>query len=261
MTKLLKNTACTVMVMIFIGYGMLSAGASGTAQNEQLIRNELISRLNSGDAKQRSKAVFEISTLLQKGIVIKEAVPGLIKELERIDFEHLSETSGEYSAELIYILGEYRDERAIPALLAGLSYAGGTAVTEAYAKMGPTLLDSLIIKAQNESLSVRIAALFYIGKLPSNMIKYGYRLSQDQKSKIKYILLSSLKDGNPSVRSSAITAVDEIQAIYDKDALSDYIALLESLSRNDPHHDQIQTNVYPLRIDAVRVLDHLKARR
>ena len=264
MTKLMVNILPTVIVMVFSMFGVLHVGASDTAdrsQNEEQIKAKLISRLNSKDANQRAHAVFEIVDMFQKGIVIKEAIPGLIKELERIDFAHLSEESGEYSGELIHILGEYKDVRAIPALLNGLGHVGGTSVTEGYAKIGPTLLDALFLKVNNESHTVRIDALYYIGKLPQNMIRYGYDISTDHKRKIKECLLSSLKDKKFNIRYSAIKAIDNVQSIYNKDELADFITLLESLSKNDPYIDKTENNAYSIRINAALVMNHLKTRQ
>src|SRR5574341_1447505 len=112
-------------------------GVVSDGTNEQQKINRLKEDINSSSPEVRSTAAKEIISLYyNKKIKIDQAVPGLIKELESINWNSLSSEEGEYSGELISILGDYKDSRAIPAIMNSLGHTGGGLVVEALAKLG-----------------------------------------------------------------------------------------------------------------------------
>lgn len=264
-----KLTVFCAIIICFVSFNRSYSAPPGDAnisltKNEQDKIDKLKNDINSSDREVRSKAAKEIISLYHhKGIKINEAVPSLIEELKSVDWERLTEEQGEYSGDLIYILGEYKDSRAIPSIINSLGYAGGKLVTDSLAKMGPNVLDALISKADDQKNINRKHALFYLGKVPVQMTKYGYSLSAENKDKIKNALTRALNNDNESVRRYAVDAIGDVHVIYDKAEVADIKTKIESIARNDSYKtskkiDGKEKERYPVREEAQKILQKLK---
>ena len=251
-----------VCVLGFVTVSYADNEHSGDRPSNEITRENIDDFLNSSDPKERTRAIEEVFSLYyHKGVKVNEAVPVLIEELENIDWEHLTHGSGEYGGELIYILGEFGDKRAIPAMLKSLGHAGGVVTIEAFAKMGPDILEPLIKRKEKGGKYAKLDALICLGRIPGQMKEYGYDLTPQHKSKIKDALRKSLSQEDNDIRERAVQSIGEVHGIYTYEEIKDLLPVLKNISEKDNHvlkKRKDDKKVYPVREEALKVLNMLK---
>jgi hypothetical protein len=188
-----------------------------------------------------------------------QKVETLIKELEGISWSPPTEAGGEYSSELIEQLGECRDPKAIPAMLTVLGHAGGSLVVDAFAKIGPSSIPALANKVNSRTKSEKMAALFYLGKLPERLPSFGHNFSTNNKKEIQAVFKRAIVDEDYEVRESTIQAISNSIGVYGEEEKRELIKLLESISRSDPYVVRRsvagkETTIYPVREKATALL-------
>lgn len=192
-----------------------------------------------------------------------QKVETLIKDLESISWSPPTEAGGEYSAELIEQLGECRDPKAIPAILAVLGHAGGSLVVDAFAKIGPSSVPALADKVKTGTKSEKMAALFYLGKLPEKLPSFGHNLSTNNKKEMQAVFKKAIVDEDYEVRESTILAISSSIGVYDNEEKRELTKLLESISWSDPYVVRRsdagkETTIYPVREKAASLLKKIK---
>ena len=130
-------------------------------------------------------------------------VDKLIEELNNITGTPLTEWSGERSGELIYELGECRASKSIPAMLNILGLAGGSSVVNAFAKMGPSIIEPLISKTRDQDKKLRDEAILYLWRTSEQFSNFGHELSTQDFNKIKRAIVSATRDKDQGVRQTA----------------------------------------------------------
>ena len=188
-----------------------------------------------------------------------QKVETLIKQLESISWDPVTEAGGEYSAELIEQLGECRNSKAIPAMLTVLGHAGGSLVVDAFAKIGPSTIPALADKLTSGTKSEKTDALFYLGKLPEKLPSFGYSLSSHDKKEIQTAFKKAMADENYEVRESTIQAISNSIGAYGDEDKRELVKLLESISRSDPYFVRRKVAdkeaiIYPIRDKATVLL-------
>ena len=190
----------------------------------------------------------------------------MIEELENIDWEHLTEGSGEYGGELLEILGEFGDKRAIEPMLNALGYAGGSTVDEAFAKMGLDILDPLIRRMVKGKSNVKKHGLLFLGRYPNLMEKYSHRITGEHKKKIKNVLKKSLSDEDVYIRRRAVEETSKVENIYNYEEIQDLVPLLKGIAEKDNYIVKIkkagvEQKIYPTREEALKVLEKIKTKK
>lgn len=181
-----------------------------------------------------------------------QKVETLIKELEGISWSPPTEAGGEYSAELIEQLGECRNPKAIPAILSVLGHAGGSLVVDALAKIGPSSIPALADKLKSGTKSEKMAALFYLGKLPEKLTSFGHNLPTNDIKEMQAVFKRAIADEDYEMRESTIQAIGNSIVVYGDEEKRELTRLLKSISRNDPYVvcrsvAGNETTIYPVR--------------
>lgn len=225
---------------------------------------KLLKDLESEKAIVRQRAAYRLTELK-----VKEVIPSLIKKLEgimkRVSPEGVFATDGdgEYTVELICMLGKFKAPETIPTMLKVVETSVvAVEITESFAMMGPKIIKPLIEKFEDKNKRGRWRAksLYYLKETIPQMAKYGYTVSDKDKKEIKRVIIKAFKDKNRYVRKAAIYAAKKIEDF-------DFIPLLESCAKSDPYSLNIVSGpqkgrkVYPLREEAEKVLKQLEAKK
>jgi len=236
-------------------------------EKEKTIK-DLIKLVTSDNPREYVEAVGDLEYLLWKGkkeiftisALREAAIPVLIKDLEDTEWGKIFDP--EHEVVLIEILGEFRDPRAIPAMMKSLRWVGLRA--DPFAKMGPVILDPLIKKLSDKK--ARYRALVYLGGVMEIMPQYGYSISEEDKKRVKEELVKVLK--GESLKLTAIEALGKMAFLYEYSEYEDIIPLLEKIARTDPFYrekiDKAGRKIgryYPVREEAQELLKQLEAKK
>lgn len=133
------------------------------------------------------------------------------------------EAYGNYRGDLIGVVADLKDPRAIPALL-GVANTGGLA-TRGIAHFGKTALDPVLKQMQGQDSQLAEGAVFII----RDMLAYRTVSDSESLTRIKNALRSAL------TRPEAIIRVSAIYAIEYMDDRDEFAPALKDLARSDPH--------------------------
>jgi hypothetical protein len=158
-----------------------------------------------------------------------------------------SEERSEYYANLIDMVADFNDERAISALV-GAATTGGMA-TRGLARFGDLIVEPTINQLNSPDSTVRSSALFTIRDL-FNLHK---SLSSASYARIESALQSSLADHEGNVRFAAIVTIEFLPT------REKFVPFLKELSLSDPLALPATKGgqFYPVRLTATDVLDHI----
>ena len=160
--------------------------------------------------------------------------------------------SSRYMQRLIDTVAGFNDERAIPALAGALCW--GDRVTKPLLSLGDKALAPVLDQLKSRNSSLRMCSLDMVISLetPSQIVS---------QTRIRELIRSSLKDPDPTVRSSVVRAID-----CRKDR-QDFASLLQEVAKTDPFLLTADVpaldggdgdKFFPVRADARKVLRHIK---
>ena len=157
----------------------------------------------------------------------------------------------DHYAQLIDVVAELDDDRAIPALVGAMT--AGAMASGALLKYGDKALKSVLGQLKNQNELVRAEALELSIKL------LGKRNDPISRARIRELIRSSLTDPGSTVRSSAVQA---IECLGDR---NDFLPTLEKIAKTDPVHFRGRADdgvdgdqFYPVRFEARRVLQDIR---
>jgi HEAT repeat protein len=169
--------------------------------------------------------------------------------LSRNTTEEHDEGYADYYGNLIGIVADLNDERAIPALLGAIS-SGGMA-TRALARFGDKAFNPLLDQLRNPDPQVRSSVLFTI----RDLLEMHISIAPASQARIREVLRSSLADPEFAIRGSAVSAIEYL------DDREQFVPALEKLAESDPVKLPGKPDdggdggkFYPLRQDARRLL-------
>ena len=236
------------------------------AQQRSTIHSDVLHTLdgmNSGTWTDRDRAFNERPDLAdvekQDPVEADRLKVGLIHLLtaENADVQKAKQTGtrftteehSEYYGNLIGVVADLTDERAIPALLGAIT-TGGMA-QRGVARFGDKAFDPLLKKTEDPDPVVRMSVLFTV----RYMLRMGGIKSPASQVRIRDIVRSSLDDADSSVRSSAMSVIEYL------DNREEFVPALEKLAERDPvklpgtpDDGGDGGQFYPVRQDARRLL-------
>lgn len=171
-----------------------------------------------------------------------EATPG--NTTEESDEEY-----SDYYGNLIGMVADLNDERAIPALVGAIT-TGGMA-TRALARFGDKSVGPLLDRLHDPDNMIRSSVLFTI----RDLLEMHISIEPASQTRIRKALRSSLDDADYSVRRSAMSAIEYL------DNREEFVPALEKLAERDPVKLSGKPDdggdggqFYPVRQDARRLL-------
>ncbi len=171
-----------------------------------------------------------------------EATPG--NTTEEGDEEY-----SDYYGNLIGMVADLNDERAIPALVGAIT-TGGMA-TRALARFGDKSVGPLLDRLHDPDNMIRSSVLFTI----RDLLEMHISIAPASQLRIRKALRTSLDDADYSVRRSAISAIEYL------DNREEFVPTLEKLAQSDPvklsgtpDDGGDGGQFYPVRQDARRLL-------
>lgn len=219
-----------------------------------------LAKLNSDNIEDR---ISVVSDMMDNGIPPEYNTPAIKDKV----FELLTLTAAttgqfwesEFSREeLLYdnlrdVVGDFRDERAIPLLIKNWD---SETVTVSLAKIGLPAVESVLARRNDPKPSVRETICFYAGVLfatknptlvangvvVKNMYASIFTPTGETKEKIHAALLEAVEDKQPSVRHVCIEALQRFGDPRDAEALAKAIAKTPSVTR---HHRLTQIGTPP----------------
>jgi hypothetical protein len=209
-------------------------------------------------AAESSHAQFSSSTPTKR--MGSSSVSIQLPKADNADFQHENEPPGAYTeddmehyAEVVNVVSSSNDERAIPVLVSAIS-TGGMA-QQAIFQYGDKALPPVLEQLNSSDLLAQSSALQMSFAL---LAKRGDPVALAQ---IRELILAYVKAPSGATRR---IAVQEIDCLDDRQSC---VPLLEEIAKTDPQklggkpldggdHNQF----YPVRVDARRVLSHIKNR-
>jgi hypothetical protein len=199
----------------------VSRALNGMNSQEWTVREESFKAMPSiADVAQRDPIEAErLKGGLIQLLTTENAEVVKTKQAER---KFATEDHSAYYGDLIGIVADLNDTRAIPALLGAIA-TGGMA-NRGLARLGDKALDAVLTKIQDPDPIVRTAVLFTI----RNMLRMRSLKDANSRTRIRDALHSSLEDPEFGVRDGAISAVEYLEQ------REEFVPVLQKLAEDDP---------------------------
>jgi hypothetical protein len=213
---------------------VLGASLLATAQKNGTVHSEVsrtLDGMSSEKWQDREKAFRGMPSLAdinkQDSTEADRLKLGLIQLLtvenaEAKNGKGLTEEHSDYYGDLVGIMSDLNDERAIPALIGAIT-TGGMA-TRALARFGDKAFSSVLNELSSPDPEVRSSVLFTI----RDLLEMHISIAPASQARIRGVLRSSLADRESVVRSGAISAIEYL------DDREQFVPALEKLAASDP---------------------------
>ena len=242
-------------------------------KDNRMLVTKLVEGIDSTDPSKYANAVdtlFAIAVSARDNEIFKDAklrqvaIPRLVRDLEQIEWGKVEDP--EYAVALIEVLGEFRDERAIPGMMKSIGWVGG--LYDSFAKIGPAILVPLNEKITDENDKARNAAIWSLGRILVKMDKYGHKLSEEHKRETKRVLKEALRDSSNQTCEMAVVTLHRIADIYDYSDYEDIVPQLETIAKKNTflryrrdEEGRIIKEYYPIREQAGELLKKIEEKK